>query len=126
MSGAGFLAAGAWAAALAVAAGAFGAHGLADRLDARSLELWETATRYLVYGALGTAAAGLALGGARGGILALAGWCLLAGSGIFSGTVAALALGGPRWLGAVTPLGGLLLVAGFVLLGWGALRTGLR
>ena len=46
-----------------------------------------------------------------------AGWCLAAGTLIFSSTVAILALGGPRWLGAVTPLGGLLMIIGFVLFG---------
>jgi uncharacterized membrane protein YgdD (TMEM256/DUF423 family) len=126
--------------ALAVAAGAFGAHGLGSRLDVRSLQLWETAARYLMYGGLGQLLAGLLgrRGGSPGASLsntagrartgaaetsagsrqaAAAGGALLAGSLLFSGTVAALALGAPRWLGAVTPVGGLLLIAGFLLLG---------
>ena len=51
-----------------------------------------------------------------------AGWCLLAGSLIFSGTVFALALGSPRWLGAITPIGGTLLIVGFLLFAWAALK----
>jgi len=110
--------------ALSVAAGAFGAHGLAARLSERSLELWETASRYLMYGGFGALLAGLA--GLAAGVpsksLDASGWCLLAGSAIFSGTVFVLALGGPRWLGAITPIGGTLMIAGFLLLAWGALR----
>ena len=109
--------------AVSVMAGAFGAHGLASRLDARSLELWETAARYLIYGAFALILVGLLgrQGAVRG--VAGAGWCLLLGSLVFSGTVGALALGGPRWLGAVTPLGGTLLIAGFLLFAWAALKT---
>jgi len=122
---------GAFACALAVAAGAFGAHGLRGRLSSDSLELWETAARYLIYGGFGTILAGLAALHAAGhtGQSAAAGspgaWAavfLLAGSVLFSGTVFALALGAPRWLGAVTPLGGLLVILGFLLLAWVALR----
>jgi uncharacterized membrane protein YgdD (TMEM256/DUF423 family) len=109
--------------AVSVAAGAFGAHGLAARLDARSLELWETAARYLMYGALAMSMAGLLgrMGAVRG--IDGAGWCLFIGSLIFSGTVAVIALGGPRWLGAITPIGGTLLIAGFLLFAWAALKT---
>lgn len=116
-----WIAAGAFLAALAIAAGAFGAHGLADRLEPRALELWETAARYLVYAAFGLIAVGLA-GDRLGRGAAVAGWALAAGAVIFSGTVAALALGAPRWLGAITPIGGLLLIAGFLALAWSALR----
>lgn len=116
------IAAGALACAAAVAAGAFGAHGLQGRLSARDLELWETAARYLVYGGLGTVLAGLAALHGEGKALPWAGGLLLAGALVFSGTVFALALGGPRWLGAVTPLGGTLMIAGFLLFAWGAWR----
>jgi|HubBroStandDraft_3_1064219.scaffolds.fasta_scaffold53540_3 uncharacterized membrane protein YgdD (TMEM256/DUF423 family) len=116
-----WIVAGALCCAGSVVAGAFGAHALAGRLDPRALQLWETAARYLFYGGAGQLAAGLlapAAAGRRGADLA--GGCLLAGSFLFSGTVGALALGGPRWLGAVTPAGGLLLIAGFLLLAWAA------
>ena len=109
--------------AVSVVAGAFGAHALAARLDARALELWETAARYLMYGAFAMILTGLLgrMGAVRG--IDGAGWCLLAGSLIFSGTVAVLALGGPRWLGAVTPIGGTLLIAGFLIFAWAALKS---
>jgi uncharacterized membrane protein YgdD (TMEM256/DUF423 family) len=116
-----WIATGALLAALAIAAGAFGAHALAGRLDARSLELWETAARYLIYGAFGLLAVGLA-GDRLGRGAGVAGWCLAVGAVIFSGTVFALALGAPRWFGAVTPLGGALLILGFLALAWSALR----
>jgi uncharacterized membrane protein YgdD (TMEM256/DUF423 family) len=113
---------GAVGAGLAVVAGAFGAHALAARLGPRELQLWETAARYLMYGSLGLILVGLlASQDARRGI-ALAAWSLALGTAVFSGTVFALALGGPRWLGAVTPLGGTLLIAGFLLFAWAAGR----
>lgn len=114
--------AGALACAVAVAAGAFGAHGLHDRLSPRSLELWETAARYLIYGGLGTVLAGTAALRAQGRVLPWAATLLLVGAAVFSGTVFALSLGAPRWLGAVTPLGGALMIVGFLCFAWGALR----
>ncbi len=112
---------GALGGALAVISGAFGAHALAARLDPRSLELWETASRYLMYGALALVLVGLyGHSGARR--IDAAGWCLFIGTLIFSGTVAALALGGPRVLGAVTPIGGTLMIVGFLLFAWSAVR----
>lgn len=117
-----WIAVGALACALAVVAGAFGAHGLESRLDERALELWETAARYLMYGGLGLLAIALVQRLGPGRPLTLAAWSLALGSLVFCGTIFALALGGPRWLGAVTPLGGLLMIAAFLLLAWGALR----
>jgi len=108
--------------ALSVIAGAFGAHALAARLEPRELQLWETAARYLMYGGLAMVLVGLfGAQGARRGVDG-AGWCLLLGSAIFSGTVFGLALGGPRWLGAVTPIGGTLLIAGFLIFAWAAVK----
>lgn len=108
--------------AVAVLGGAFGAHGLRARLDPRSLELWETAVRYLMYGGLGLTLLGLAADRWDKAGFHSAGWLLLAGAVVFSGTVAALALGGPRWLGAVTPIGGVLMIAGFLLFAWSLYR----
>lgn len=117
-----WIAAGALCCALAVVAGAFGAHGLKSRLDADALALWETAARYLMYAGLGVVLTGIvALHEARRGF-DVAAALLLSGGLVFSATVAALALGGPRWLGAVTPLGGLALILGFVVLGATAWR----
>jgi uncharacterized membrane protein YgdD (TMEM256/DUF423 family) len=114
---------GALGGALAIVAGAFGAHALAARLEPRELQLWETAARYLMYASLALVAVGLGgrLGLRRG--IDGAGWCLLLGGAVFSGTVFGLALGGPRWLGAVTPLGGVLMILGFLLFAWAALKA---
>ncbi|HEX2253487.1 MAG TPA: DUF423 domain-containing protein [Thermoanaerobaculia bacterium] len=114
------IALGAVLAAAAVGAGAFGAHALADSLDPRALALWETAARYLMYGALGTLVSGVLerLWATR--LLLAAGAMLLAGTVVFSGTVFALALGAPPFVGAITPLGGLLLIAGFLVIAWAA------
>jgi len=103
--------------AAAVAAGAFGAHGLRERLDPRALEIWETAARYLMYAGLAL----LALAAARR-LEPASAWSLLAGAVVFCGTLFGLALGGPRWLGAITPVGGLLMIAGFVLIALSGLR----
>jgi uncharacterized membrane protein YgdD (TMEM256/DUF423 family) len=110
--------------AIAVACGALGAHLLRARLDASSLALWETAVRYLVVGGFGLIAAGLGSHAAPARPWRVAGIALAAGTAIFSGTVAALAVGGPRWLGAVTPLGGLSLIAGFAAMASAAVRRG--
>ncbi len=128
MTASSWVAAGALCCAVSVIAGAFGAHGLQSRLDADALALWETAARYFMYSGIGVVLIGLfGVSQAAGGVAArgidAAGICLLIGGLIFSGTVAVLALGGPRWLGAVTPIGGLLMIAGFVLLAVSALRS---
>jgi uncharacterized membrane protein YgdD (TMEM256/DUF423 family) len=118
-----WIATGALLAALSVTAGAFGAHALATRLDARGLELWETGARYLMFSGLGLVLIGLF---DRSGGAALTNWAgagLLAGAVVFWGTLAAMALGAPRWLGAITPIGGALMIAGFVLFAVAALRS---
>jgi uncharacterized membrane protein YgdD (TMEM256/DUF423 family) len=108
--------------ALSVLAGAFGAHGLKERLDPHGLELWETAARYFMYSGLGLTLVGLVASQWPRPGFDWAGWTLFIGSLIFCDTVAWLALGGPRWLGAVTPLGGILMVVGFFLFAWTAFR----
>ncbi len=108
--------------AVAVAGGALGAHLLRSRLDAASLALWETAVRYLVVAGVGLLAVGLASDRRPAAAWTAAGAALAAGAVVFSGTVAAIALGGPRWLGAVTPLGGLLIIAGFAVSAAAAFR----
>ncbi|BDP41871.1 DUF423 domain-containing protein [Deinococcus aetherius] len=100
--------AGAILAAVGVALGAFGAHALRERLDPAALANFETGARYQMYAALAL----LALGGRPGQRRAPG--LLLSGAVIFSGTLYVLSLTGERWLGAVTPVGGALLIAGFV------------
>lgn len=98
---------------LGVAAGAFGAHALADRLAAEQLEWWNTAARYQQIHAVALlAAAGLAGAWTRGRQLAVVGFSV--GIVIFSGTLFMMALGAPRWFGAITPLGGLALIGGWL------------
>jgi uncharacterized membrane protein YgdD (TMEM256/DUF423 family) len=107
---------------VAVAAGAFGAHALKERLDARRFDIFETAARYQMYHALGMiAAAWLA---SRGLALATTGgWVMQAGVVIFSGSLYALALTGENWLGAITPIGGLALIVAWALLAVAAWRA---
>jgi uncharacterized membrane protein YgdD (TMEM256/DUF423 family) len=107
------IALGALNAAIAVAAGAFAAHGLRDRLDARALEVFETGARYQMYHAFAIIAAGLLASGATRGAQA-AGWIFQAGIVLFSGSLYALALTGTRGIGAVTPLGGLAFLVGWL------------
>jgi uncharacterized membrane protein YgdD (TMEM256/DUF423 family) len=101
--------------ATGVGAGAFGAHGLRERLSAEQLGWWDTASRYQLLHALALGLTGL-LARQRGAPLPAATQLFLWGTLVFSGTLYALALGGPRWLGAVTPLGGAGLIAGWVAL----------
>ena len=105
---------GAAVAGLAVVSGAFGAHGLAETLVGRSGEHWDLATRYQMYHAGALLVAGLLA--ARGYRTSIAAWCFLAGTVIFSGTLYGLAIAGPRWLGAITPIGGSLLIVGWAAL----------
>ena len=105
-------------AAIAVGAGAFGAHGLRERLDARSLEIFETAARYQMYHALALVLCGvIATRGAK-----QAGVVFQAGIVIFSGSLYALALTGVTGLGAITPIGGLAFLAGWLWLAYTAGR----
>lgn len=109
--------------AAGVALGAFGAHGLRTRLDARALEIWETAVRYHLLHAAVLLALALSPYAAQ---LRGAGWLLAVGIAGFSGSLYLLALGiGPRaLLGPVTPLGGLALIAGWAWIARAALARG--
>lgn len=103
---------------LGVAAGAFGAHGLRARLSADMLAVWETAARYQLYHALALLAVALAAARWPAAAWGAAGWLFAAGILVFSGSLYLLALTGVRWLGAITPLGGLCFLAGWAALAW--------
>lgn len=119
------LALGALAAVLAVIMGAFGAHALKARLGAELAPIYRTAVDYHFYHALALLAAGLAAERRPGSRpLCWAGALFGAGIVLFSGSLYALSLGGPTWLGAVTPLGGLAFIGGWALLAWAVLRRG--
>lgn len=108
---------------LSVAAGAFGAHALKARLPQDLQVIFETGARYHMYHALGLVAVGL-LGHFRpSSLLSGAGWAMLVGIVLFSGSLYALALSGVRALGAITPLGGLGFLAGWALLAIAAWRA---
>ncbi len=110
-----FLFLGALLGGLAVALGAFGAHALKARLSPERLVTFETGVRYHFYHALALLAVGLVqFNFPPAGNAALAGWLFVAGISLFSGSLYWLALGGPRWLGPITPLGGLALIAGWI------------
>jgi uncharacterized membrane protein YgdD (TMEM256/DUF423 family) len=111
-----FFSLGALSALLSVAAGAFGAHALRSRLSPEYLAVFETAARYQMYHALGLLAVAWAVSRWPGGIAQWAGWFFVIGTILFSGSLYGLALTGARWLGAVTPLGGVAFLAGWLCL----------
>ena len=113
-----FLALGAAFGCVAVAAGAFAAHGLQGRLDPKHLGYFQTAAQYQMYHALALLAVAWVCGRGAGWASHAAGWCFLVGILIFSGSLYLLALTGAKWLGAITPIGGI----GF-LVGWACLTV---
>jgi uncharacterized membrane protein YgdD (TMEM256/DUF423 family) len=114
------LAAGAIDGAIAVAAGAFGAHALKDRLTDKALAVFETGARYQMYHALAIVLCALIAGSVAGA--RVSGWLFQAGIVLFSGSLYALALSDVKVLGAITPLGGLAFIAGWIWLAISALR----
>lgn len=118
-----WLAAGATLAFLAVAAGAFGAHALKAQLSEEALGWFETGARYQMYHALALVALAAVAPRLAVGAGTATGWLWLAGVVLFSGTLYLMAFTGVRWLGAVTPLGGVCLLAGWAWLAWEAVRS---
>ncbi|MFL1731464.1 DUF423 domain-containing protein [Moraxella oculi] len=104
--------------AVGVMLGAFGAHGLKNMVGEYQLEIWQTATLYLFIHALGLLSIGV-LNATKAYHITVSAYLLQAGVMIFSGTLYAMALGAPKWLGAMTPIGGVLLVAGWLTLAFG-------
>jgi uncharacterized membrane protein YgdD (TMEM256/DUF423 family) len=111
-----FFSLGAFSAMLSVAAGAFGAHALRSRLGPESLAVFETAARYQMFHALGLLAAAWAESRWPGAWPSRSGWLFVVGTVLFSGSLYALALSGARWLGAITPLGGVAFLLGWLCL----------
>jgi uncharacterized membrane protein YgdD (TMEM256/DUF423 family) len=111
---------------LAVGLGAFGAHALSQRLanlsdGAQRLEWWKTAAQYHLVHALALGLSAGLLGETRAGRVAC--MAFAAGVVLFSGSLYVMTLTGTRWLGAVTPLGGLAFMTGWLALAWAALRS---
>ncbi len=118
-----FLVIGALSGALAVMLGAFGAHALRARLSPELLDTFETGVRYQMYHALALLAIGFVI--SRSGpstLLSAAGWLLIAGTLIFSGSLYLLAATNFKWLGAITPLGGVAFILGWLCLAFGLWR----
>ena len=119
-----WLCVGAFNALLSVAAGAFGAHALKDKVSPRHLEVFETAARYQMYHALALiAVAWLASRTQPHAFVTAGGWCFLAGIVLFSGSLYAIVLTGSNGFGRITPVGGLLFIIGWALLAWAAGRA---
>ena len=108
---------------LAVGAGAFGAHALKNILSSEMLEVYETGVRYHMYHAFGVLVSGWALVTYPFNWFRYAAWAFIVGTIFFSGSLYALSLLGSRWLGAITPLGGILFLTGWLFLAVGFLKV---
>lgn len=113
-----FFSAGAVAAFVAVALGAFGAHSLRNKLSPDMLAIFEVGVRYQMYHALGLIAVAWGINRWPEANLNSAGWAFIIGIIIFSGSLYILSTTGIRWLGAVTPLGGLAFLIGWAIMVW--------
>jgi uncharacterized membrane protein YgdD (TMEM256/DUF423 family) len=117
-----FFATGSLLAFLAVALGAFAAHGLKTRLSPDMLEIFDVGVRYHMYHALALLAVAWASSHWPDGSTRAAGWAFIVGIVIFSGSLYLLSVTGTRWLGAITPIGGMAFLIGWLLLVWTAWR----
>jgi uncharacterized membrane protein YgdD (TMEM256/DUF423 family) len=117
-----FFAAGSLMALLAVALGAFAAHGLKSRLSPDMVAIFEVGVRYHMYHALALLAVAWASSHWPNGSTRAAGWAFIAGIVIFSGSLYILSITGIRWLGAITPIGGVAFLIGWFLLIWAVWR----
>ena len=109
--------------AFGVAAGAFGSHGLRARIDAEALAVWDTAVRYHLWHALAIGLAAVLAERVPPRLARAAGLAFAVGIVLFSGSLYGLALGGPRWLGPVTPFGGTALIAGWILVALAGIKS---
>ena len=118
-----FLSLGSISGALAVMIGAFGAHGLKDKLTTEMLAIYKTGVEYHFYHALALLIVGVVALHCKSALLTASGWSMVVGIVIFSGSLYALSISGIRILGAVTPIGGLCFIAGWVLLAVAVLKA---
>ncbi|MBI1808145.1 MAG: DUF423 domain-containing protein [Ignavibacteria bacterium] len=118
-----FLIIGSLSAFLAVALGAFAAHALKTKLTLDLFNIWEVGVRYHMYHALALFAVAWVIVQFPDSNVSLAGWFFVAGTVIFSGSLYALSLSGVRWIGAITPLGGVCFIAGWVWLAWSVWKS---
>ena len=116
-----FLLLGSVAAFLAVALGAFGAHGLRGRLSPEMMAVFQTGVQYHMSHALALILVAGIMGRMSGWLIQTAGWCFVAGIIFFSGSLYLLAVTGVTILGAITPIGGLLFLAGWACLAFAAI-----
>ncbi|MEP6778928.1 MAG: DUF423 domain-containing protein [Gemmatimonadaceae bacterium] len=117
-----FVIIGALSAAMGVGAGAFGAHALRAKLEPRMLEVFETGARYQMYHAIALIAVAWAVNRWPGSLTTAAGWLLVAGTVFFSGSLYLMALTGVTKLGAITPIGGVCFIAGWICLAVAAFK----
>lgn len=118
-----FVMAGALSGAIGVGAGAFGAHALRAKLEPRMLEVFETGARYQMYHAVALLLVGWAASRWPGSLTTATGWLFVAGTVLFSGSLYAMALTNVRVLGAITPIGGVCFIAGWLCLALAAMRS---
>ena len=107
---------------LAVAFGAFGAHALRGRVEERLLEVFETGVRYQMYHALALLCLGFIATRIDATWIRISGWGFVLGVLIFSGSLYTLVFSGIRVFGAITPIGGVLLIASWLILAWNLFR----
>jgi uncharacterized membrane protein YgdD (TMEM256/DUF423 family) len=117
-----FVIAGSLLACLAVALGAFAAHALRFRLAPDMLNIFEVAVRYHMYHALALLAVAWAVSRWPESTAGTAGWAFVIGIIVFSGSLYLLSFTGMRWFGAITPIGGVAFLLGWLLLAWAAWR----
>ncbi len=118
-----FLIIGALSACVGVAAGAFAAHGLKSRMSIEMLSVFEVGVRYQMYHAFALLITAWVLSKWPSSLVIAGGWLFIVGTLLFSGSLYLLSVSGIRWLGAITPFGGLAFLAGWICIAWGVWRA---
>lgn len=118
-----FLIIGALSACIGVAAGAFAAHGLKSRISIEMLSVFEVGVRYQMYHAFALLVTAWVLSKWPSSLVTAGGWLFIVGTLLFSGSLYLLSVSGIRWLGAITPFGGLAFLAGWIFIALGVWRA---